>query len=573
MTSFRDEATEAIRDANGRVAHAFVDALFELGLRHAVIAPGSRCTPLVIALEDRGVRTHVVHDERSGAFLALGIGRATERPALVVTTSGTATANLYPALVEASADQVPLLAVTADRPLEVVGSGANQTIPQRDLFGEFVRRRFDLAAEPTVSERRVRARARDAFEGTLGADAGPVHVNLRFRKPLEIARRDPSRRSEAKPTRVQPTLEFDAPRGFAELRSLLENTVGLIVVGSLREESEIEAARRIVNQLGWPVHASITSGLRGRDVRAPAIHDIDPVLEAHSGENRFSSGPVLWLGGATVSTRLPEHLARQEVEIVRVGRRGGDGEDCATTVVRVSLLEFERAITQLQGIEIPSEIDDAMLTLRRTLRRAGELPIEARVACVVAESTQQSSHLFVANSAPIRDLDRFAPDVLEADRVFSNRGVSGIDGTLSTAMGIALGSGLPVTTLCGDLAFLHDAGSLSAFRQEVPLRIVVVDNHGGGLFHRLPIATHEEHRAVFERCIVTPHAVDLVGIARSYGVEARRVDTVEDLHEALRELPTRLEIFVIQTDAREEQRLRAQHEAACRAALAALRST
>lgn len=559
---------EAIRNANGRVAHAIARMLFACGARHAVLAPGSRSTPLVIALAAAGFELQVVHDERSGAFIALGVARATATPALFVTTSGSAVVHAYPAIVEASVDGVAMLVLSADRPLELIGSGSNQTMRQHGIFGGFTLRDYDLVAEPSVDVRHIEARARDAFV-LATTQRGPVHINVRFKKPLEID----ARSSADAAAQVVPTC---APVARGQQRILEDLDFDSIVVGRLVDAQDIVCAARIVTAFGVPTHASITSGLRSQDIfgstdkeQAPLFHDCEALIEDAVLLRWVFGKRVLWLGGPTVSARLGEALRAAGAAVTRIGSCG-DGDDLATTI-------WDTPLREVLVPEIPASRRDAarcraaveLVARLASIDARLEAPLEARIARAVCASIERDAVLFIANSAPVRDVDRYVAHVAAASS-HCNRGVSGIDGTLSTAYGVALGSGAPVTLLCGDVAFLHDAGSMSAFDKSVRLRVVVIDNHGGGIFERLPIAREAAHAEIYERCIVAAHDVDLAALAACYGMRAQRVATQGELVTALAQPIEGFEVLVIETDRHDEARSRRAHREAFRRALAEL---
>lgn len=348
-----------------------------------------------------------------------------------------------------------------------------------------------------------------------------------------------------------------------------------IVVGRLTTLSEIAAARRIVTALGVPTHATITSGMRdanGNNLpKTVFLDDIDSILEHEELTRSLLGERVLWLGGPVVSARLAEHLVNSSSTVCRIGLADGDGNDTAGEVVQVpleSIAEVIEAAAANATANVARRCD--AIDLGRAIGTAlGSLepPLEAQIARCVVASTSGSDALVLANSSPIRDVDRFVSSV-EASRSFCNRGVSGIDGTLSTAYGIALTSERTVTVLTGDLSFLHDSGSLSAMDASIRMRIVVIDNDGGGLFDRLPIATCTDYREVFERCIVAPHHTDLVRLVVSHGFVARHVETIEELEAALRQDVQKIEVLVCPTDRASERSARAHFRDAARIALA-----
>ncbi len=482
---------------NATLAATLVDVLECAHTALVVVCPGSRSTPLVLALARSGLSVRVAHDERSAAFIALGAARASERPAAVLTTSGSAIGHLYPAVLEAEAERLPLVLLTADRPAALIGSAANQTLDQRNAYGRHVGHAFDLDAV----DRSVRARLDEAFAGLRG----PLHINARFAKPLEGAPAAPvGPRSRVRAPVVAPDL--------TPARALLANARrGLLVVGRLTAQDDIDAARDIAETLAWPVVTSALSGLRCRTLRAPVLDDVDGALGSARVKEALRPDLVLHLGGPTVSARLSAHLA--DVPHVLVGGRPAD--DPPATVLPGAVSSYAPLITGAGAG--PS----ALLPLAE--RIAGVTPAvprpdDAQAAVHVVE--QASAPVFVGNSGPIRDVDRFAPRRADGPRLFAHRGLSGIDGGLSATGGLAAVYGR-AHALLGDVAYLHDAGAWSSLA-DLDLDVTVIDNRGGALFERLPIAEHADP-AVFERYFLTPHAVDLAAVARAYGRTVRVV--------------------------------------------------
>lgn len=525
-------------------ARALVDGLVDAGLRQACISPGSRSTPLVLALAEREeVRRFVQLDERSAAFFALGIGKRSGRPAAVVTTSGTAVANLHPAVLEASRSGAPLLLLTADRPPHLRGTDANQTVDQTGLFGGAVRLFHDPGLPRTGEAgldhaRRLAARA---WSAAIGRPAGPVHLNLPFEKPLQpspeaAARTGPGAAgSGGSRPRVEAVRAMPAPRTLARLSGTISGTArGVIVVGPDAEPERMGgAALALGRATGWPVLADPLSGARYREgARGEVVGAYDLFLRSERVRRALAPELVLRFGGAPTSQALHDFLAELEAcDQVAVSDLPAwpDHRGSATEVVRAdpAALCAEMA-DRLAGTAAGSpgawvgrwrRVEAAA---RDAARRGTESAfLEGTVAEVVTRTAPPGATLFVGSSMPVRDLDAFGPPRDAPLRVVGNRGASGIDGAVSTALGAAaVGEGAALGVI-GDLALLHDVNGLRAASAcDVPLVLVVVQNDGGGIFHLLPVREHEPH---FGRYFATPHGLDLRHAGELYGVAHRRL--------------------------------------------------
>ena len=545
---------------------AFIDEIARGGVEHVCVAPGSRSTPLVMACarEDR-IQTWVHQDERCAGFFALGLGKTTRRrPVAVVTTSGTATANLFPAVIEASQAGVPLLVLTADRPPGLRGTDANQTIDQSGLYGSFVRESLD-AGEPTADDlRSVRALACEAVAATLGMDSGPVHVNLPFDKPLEPAELTVERAAslrEADPvgldghadgTPMVPAVE----RGEAgsvedEVRAvavaLAGGSRGLIVVGPVADPGAVgPAVGDLARATGFPVLGDPLSGARFSE------HCVEHGVAAYDlflqsplpPDQTLKPDIVIRVGGAPVSASLLAFLGElTDVLQVRVtsGHCWKDHLGVASLQVRAEEAPFIRAVTNtLRSPGAPPSWSERWRGIDQAARQAvcdfrtseaGE-PCEGDVLAAVVEGVPEGTTLFVSNSMPVRDLDAFGGGGKPL-HVYGNRGASGIDGIVSTVAGIAVASDgrLPIVAVVGDVAFYHDMnGLLAVAKHRLDIVFVVINNDGGGIFHMLPIRHHEPE---FSRYFATPHGLDFRHVAELYGISYRRVDHPNDAVEAL----------------------------------------
>jgi len=519
-----------------------VDEWARAGLTDAVLAPGSRSTPMALALAaDARIRLHVFLDERSAGFFALGIGLRTGEPAAVLTTSGTAAVELHPAVVEASLAGVPLLAVTADRPPESHDVGAPQTIAQGDLYGRAVRWRADPGVPDAATAHTWRSLAARAVAEARGISGrpGPVHLNLAFREPL-VGRPGPlpPGRPGASPWHRVSAAPRHAPTGLDDVATGLSGRSGLIVSGA--GTGDPGPVHRLADQLGWPVLAGACSSAR---MAAPAtVAAFDSLLRHGPFADRARPDVVLRLGAAPASRVLSDWLSSSPAEHIAVEAHGTwlDPDRSATAVLAAEPAALCTALADRAPAPAPGGWTQLWAGAERAAQAAiGQVldahpePTEPGVARTVVSCLAPGSGLVVASSMPIRDVEWYAPPRADI-RVMANRGANGIDGMLSTTLGVAAGSkGGPTVGLLGDVAFLHDAGALvTSQRRGLDAVIVVIDNNGGGIFSFLPQATSLPAPLV-ERLFSTPHGVDLVALAGVHGLATIAIDAAGQLAPAL----------------------------------------
>ncbi len=603
----------APQDVQAAFATVLVDEWLRAGVTDAVTCPGSRSTPLLVALAEaaeRGaLRLHVLLDERSAGFFALGLGLAQGVPAPVVTTSGTAAAELHPAVLEAHHSAVPMLAVTADRPPELHDFGAPQTVRQVGLFGDAVRWEADPGPPDVAAAWSWRSTAsRSVLEACGGPGPGPVHLNLAFREPLlgraeaVLARRPESGgegdhllgqalatgtplrgeqalvllrrgRPEQAPWHRRPAPVLAAPP--AELVELLARAGerGLIIAGGGVTEADRGPIWQLSRAAGWPVLASPQSGCRVPG----AIGSADALLRTALVRG-WRPDVVLRLGAPWASRVVNEWLANLDCLQVLVDPWGSwaaadrpAGEAVATSPsalcreVASGIPVAQTARAQTGGTEIaggpsagaPGLWGRQWATAERLAQAAidGALDgeqclVEPAIARALLDAVAEDVTVVASSSMPVRDLEWWGRPRI-GTRVLANRGVNGIDGVLSTAVGVAASGCAPrVVALLGDLAFLYDIGALlAAIRGGTDLDVVVIDNDGGGIFNFLPQATGQPLER-FERLWGTPHGADLVAIARSFGAPAERVGEAGGLAGALAEdgQGKGLRVFVAKTD-------------------------
>lgn len=576
---------------NALWAELSLEELHRLGVRDLCMAPGSRSTPLALAAARHpGIRATVHFDERGCAFHALGMARAHGRPVAVLCTSGSAAANLLPAVVEAAMDGLPLVLLTADRPPELRDAGANQTIHQPGLFGVYVRWEADLPVPSTTFPAAALLTTLDqAVHRSLAWPPGPVHLNMPFREPLSgpsaaTARDDwdaPLRRWRAGSApftrhhrpRAEPRPAADEPLA-AVIRGARR---GLLVVGRLKGRAETEAAAAVATTLGWPAVADIGSGLRLGRPGPPWLHHFDLLLQALP-QAPEAPDVVLHLGGGLVSRRLLEHLAGARPEhYLRVGPdpRRQDPAHQVSEHLEIPLEAFAAAVAALHPPPPPAAWVEAWRSPARRLEQALAQALEATPALdepavcrLVSRLLPADGALFLAASMPVRDMDGFADPGGSAVPVGSNRGASGIDGTVATACGYAAGLGRPTALVCGDLALLHDLNSLALLRSSpVPLTVVVINNDGGGIFSFLPVAAESEH---FETYFATPHGLGFEDFARGFGLRYHRPAGTADFARAFGEAMATPHSSLIEVRSERDANLRRHREivAGLRAALA-----
>jgi 2-succinyl-5-enolpyruvyl-6-hydroxy-3-cyclohexene-1-carboxylate synthase len=551
-----------VSGAGRRFALTLVDELARAGVTDACLAPGSRSAPLALALaEHPGIRVHVHLDERSAAFFALGAAKRSGRPVAVVCTSGTAAANLHPAVLEADHARTPLLVLTADRPPELRGTGANQATDQLKLYGPAVRW-FCEVGVPTddpAAGRYWRSLASRAWAEATGPSAGPVHLNLAFADPLvpldpapgaAASEVDPTAGRRARlagepaegrpggaPWTAAPTgVRAAAPTDVAALAEAVRASPRGLLVAGWGVDLDPAAIDAFAAASGWPVLADPLSGAR----RGPAaVSAYDGLLRAP----RFAAGHrpdlVVRVGGAPTSKALTAWL---DPSVPQVLVDPGAGWLDPARSARLRLTADPSALLAAVAARFDGPAPGAWLgewlEAERLAREAidGLLeewtePFEGRVARDLVAWMPDGGTLVVGSSMPVRDVDAFAQP-RDGLRLVANRGLSGIDGFVATALGVAAAGQEPVAALCGDLTLLHDASSLlGAAGRPRGAVLVVCDNDGGGIFSFLPQARLPAE--LFEPLFGTPHGLDLTALAAAARVPSRVVEKAADLVPAL----------------------------------------
>ena len=518
-----------------------VDEWLHCGVRHAVVSPGSRSTPIALEIANRQeIEMHIFHDERSAAFAALGIAKASGVPAILVCSSGTAAVEFHPAVVEAHHSETPILICTADRPAELQGVGAPQTIDQQNLYGVAIRKFVNAEVANDSESHTWRHIARDLFATSLGDVQGPVHLNLRFREPLMgFATNLPPR--DANDAVITKKVALPSSRSLRKLNKALESENGLIIAGP--ENYRVESILRLAETLGWPIIADPRSGTRVPNKLVVA--GADAILRDEDFSKRLRPDVVLrfgtlpaskvvnsWLSGSganqvviTTTPSLTDPDRQCSLHIV------SDIDELCAGLVSVHSKESVRKRSLSWLDKWVAAEDSAQKAINAALADEPGLT-EPGVARAIYALVPEASHLVVSSSMPIRDVEWFgAPR--NGLRVHANRGANGIDGVVSTAVGVALATRQPTTLLIGDIALLHDVnGLINLASRKIDLRIVVIDNNGGGIFSFLPQAQALDE-AKFEKIFGTPHDANIKMLAQAHQINTHELTNISDLAEVL----------------------------------------
>ena len=518
-----------------------VDEWLHCGVRHAVVSPGSRSTPIALEIANRQeIEMHIFHDERSAAFAALGIAKASGVPAILVCSSGTAAVEFHPAVVEAHHSETPILICTADRPAELQGVGAPQTIDQQNLYGVAIRKFVNAEVANDSESHTWRHIARDLFATSLGDVQGPVHLNLRFREPLMgFATNLPPR--DANDAVITKKVALPSSRSLRKLNKALESENGLIIAGP--ENYRVESILRLAETLGWPIIADPRSGTRVPNKLVVA--GADAILRDEDFSKRLRPDVVLRFGTLPASKVVNSWLSgsgANQVVITTTPSLTDPDRQCSLHIVS----DIDELCAGLVSVHSKESIrnrslswldkwvaaeDSAQKAINAALADEPGLT-EPGVARAIYALVPEASHLVVSSSMPIRDVEWFgAPR--NGLRVHANRGANGIDGVVSTAVGVALATRQPTTLLIGDIALLHDVnGLINLASRKIDLRIVVIDNNGGGIFSFLPQAQTLDE-AKFEKIFGTPHDANIKMLAQAHQINTHELTNISDLAEVL----------------------------------------
>lgn len=524
---------------NIHFARLLIRELIRRGVTCFVVSPGSRSAPLTIAAHEEFDSPVVIIDERAAAYFALGYARSAESPAAVITTSGTAAANLFPAVIEAYHSRLPLIVLTADRPEELQNCGANQTINQTNLFGVYAAGvTFEAPTDHTDPNRIIETI--DDLWKSIGD--GPLHLNCRFREPLapspelydftSLAMRTDSASSGATFSATQQLSPEAAVQAGKAAEIINAACNGLIVVGPQLPAEKTIQITALAERLNWPVAADILSQIRFAADRKNILSHYDLYADTVTGDKRLTPEAIIHIGGLPTSKRLNQYLSvHKGIDCIKIQSHSRTIDPDHLETMRV-VADVDLFLDQLLSL-VDGRTDDQYLTEWVSLEQqasqflseyfADDHLTEPGVAYRLGQLLPPRGALFLSNSMPVRDADCLMRIDTSDLPVGCNRGVSGIDGVIASACGFAAGCERPTTLLIGDTAFLHDVGSLAiAVKSHHPIIIIVLNNNGGGIFSFLPIA---DFPAYFKRYFAVPHDLTFDAVSAAFKLPYHRPTT------------------------------------------------
>lgn len=551
----------------------FVNRLAQLGVHNACISPGSRNTSLTLAFNaNRHIKIYQIVDERSSAFFALGLAKKTNSPVAVLTTSGTAVAELYPAIIEAYYSRVPLIICTADRPYHLLDRGANQTINQINIYKNHIRY-FKDAGLPDINKLSfIKQVAEEAIHFSTVDNRGPVHINLPFEKPFEPkSYTDSIELKKIENIFTHSSFETAPPAqssvNFESLsKKLLKKEKGLIIVG-YNNYSDAFSGKviKLAEKLGYPVYADGASSLRLRSrSKNIFIDNLTAFMRGRDFQKHFDPKIIIQFGAAPTSNVLLEFFKNSKAEKILVNDFGDrkDPSLTAKTIIRFEPAQFcsllADSIKEKGNRDSCWKIDMQVMNsfsgdLKSRIIDKAKFPFEGKIVSEIIDAIPARSNLFVSNSMPIRDTDFFVSANRKKIKLFCNRGASGIDGINSTAIGIAARSKEKTFLIIGDLAFYHDLnGLLNSVKFKIPLTIILINNSGGGIFESLPIS---RYRDGFTENFSTPLNLDFEKIVKAYGGKYFKINSWKNLKEKviLSSGNRHLSVLEIRTDAKKSK--------------------
>lgn len=524
----------------------FIQQLIDGGVTKAVISPGSRSTPLAYLLQDHPlIDCHVNVDERSAAFYALGMAKADRMPVVLVCTSGTAAANYFPAVVEAHYARVPLIVLTADRPHELRGVGAPQAIDQLHLFGRHVKWFADMAlpedSQPVLQH--VMRTAARAVAKAKDAPMGPVHLNFPFREPLSpiLGEWNKNRHSLSVISHYssEKTLRNEDFQFLS--KKINESSKGIIVVGPMNSDRANQAIHQFALTTGFPVLVDPLSHLRGKlGLEGALIESYDAFLKSPAVKEKLTPDLIIRFGGMPVSKPLLQFLSPLTDTTHWLIDEGTEWRDPMSAVTDYIDCDEQAFINGLLPY-LKDQKDDQWLKIWKKFNTVTVEQInnhiangrdEGAIVGRILKTLPPNSHVFVGNSMPVRDVDTFwtrssAPLLT----VWANRGANGIDGVVSTALGMAAATKEPVYLIIGDLSMFHDLNGLLVSKQHpANLHIIILNNNGGGIFSFLPQSAEPEH---FETLFGTPPSLDFTYAAQFYSLNYQLLDSIHQIEEGI----------------------------------------
>ena len=533
---------------NEQMAQLLVEQLIEQGVTQFCLSPGSRSGAIALAIANNPKADAQVHfDERGTCFYALGKAKGSLKPVAILVTTGSAAGNLFPAVMEASNDHIPLILITADRPAELQQCSANQTTDQIKLFTSFVRWQIDLPlCDPHFSPRYLASAIGQAVYLSQGPRPGPVHINCMLREPF-FCDTSFEKQIDISCCRCEKPLLYPCPNTIERLALSLCQKKGLIIAGAMPCNTDPRALFALAEKWGWPIYADILSQMRSFD-HPHLINYLSLLIET---QYDLQIEAVIHFGGAIVSKTVSKWLKRQQLaHYLHISDYPTlmDPEQIVTQRLHAGSMRCAQLLfaQQTQGIdpewftsckESSIEIGKQLSSFFSKSSPLSEPQTLHQLATSLKDLTQESGSLkspialFFANSMPIRDAEAFFPCIGKQIEIFGNRGVSGIDGNIATVAGIAQGLKKPLIAIIGDLALLHDMNSLALLHKvNYPVCIIVLNNAGGGIFSFLPV---REKKEAFEKFFAAAHSYSFAHAARQFSLSYAHVITAEKLHTSL----------------------------------------
>lgn len=560
MTNYTEQLTRYVAN--------FIDELANSGIKHVVISPGSRSTPLaILSAAHKKIKKWVVIDERSAAFFALGMAKQTGHPVALICTSGTAAANYLPAIIEAYYGRVPLIALTADRPHELRDIGASQTMNQNNMYANFVKYYHEMAP-PKSDEamlRYARRRARYAVHEAKANNAGPVHLNFPFQEPLVPQLTLENLWGQADDKKFHDMYEGEKFLHDNDVKRIANRLTtfekGVIVCGPQVDETLNDAIVMLSERLQIPILADPLSQLRvGSHEKKNVITNYDAIFKSATMRKKLRPDYIIRFGAMPISKSYSFYIEEHHDVLQMVVENNESIREptnhASEFIFAHSTLFCEQLIPYIEAQATSANWLDLWLQKERTVsesiqQRKPDLLTEGSVVEHLLATIPNKSTLFVANSMPVRDLDTFLMPMEKELTIHANRGVSGIDGITSTALGIAATTNVKPTLLIGDLSFYHDLnGLLIAKQYELNITIILINNDGGGIFSFLPQAKEATH---FETLFGTPHDLDFSHVVQMYGGSYVLAKTASELQYALKQVyeENGLSVIEVRTDRNE----------------------
>ncbi|HSD63696.1 MAG TPA: 2-succinyl-5-enolpyruvyl-6-hydroxy-3-cyclohexene-1-carboxylic-acid synthase [Ignavibacteriaceae bacterium] len=530
----------------------FFNRLADLGVRFACISPGSRSTALTLsAASNKKFKCFVNIDERSSAFFALGLAKASRTPVIIITTSGTAVAEIYPAVIEAFQQRIPLIVCTADRPQELIGRGANQTINQNNIYANHIIF-FKDAGLPSATISGLSKIRRLAERSFIYSQQGPVHINFPFRKPFEpdsytdeINNKD-LKIFETYKLRETIPLVKDKSHNTNLLNEILnymkKSKRGLIIAGPMQyEANEKQGLIKLSEHLNFPILADASSQLRfGSGSKKNLLINYEGFLKNKLFVEKYFPDLILQFGSTPSSKAIESYLFTHSSKRYIINKYGDIFDPwnsasgilkcapslfCKLVLERVSPLEKNQENVLFRADNLSNKIKEKVL-------KDSLFPNECRLISEIIKSLPDDIQLIISNSMPVRDFDYFAPLTDKNIYVHTNRGASGIDGIISTSLGIQKGLQKPTLLITGDLAFLYDLNSLAAAdKYKIPLVVVLINNNGGGIFSMLPVSRYGKK---FSEYFTSPHYLNFNSITKSFRGNYKLIRSWDDLRISVR---------------------------------------